>query len=137
MTRLVERIALNLKAARGLAGLSQERLAARAGVSTRTVARLERGDTANPRSDEFDRIAVALGTTTDALMGIDDDAPATDADEPTDEDLDAEMAELTSDTDIFVAFMSRVRDPKQLSRTAKLVILEDLRRLQARQRRKG
>lgn len=136
MTRLSERIATNVRAARLDAGLSQEALARRADMSTATISRIERGFTSKPRDDEFARIASALGTTTDALMGIDDE-PAADAPEETDEQLDAELDELTSDTDLFVAFMSRVRDPKQLSRTAKLVIRDDLRRLQARQRRQG
>lgn len=118
------------------AGLSQERLAARAEVSARTVARLERGDTASPRSDEFARIAAALGTTVDELMGLEDEPMASDADAESDADIDAELDELTRDADIVLAFMSRVRDPKQLSRAAKLVIRDDLRRLRARQQRR-
>lgn len=137
MTTQSKRTGLRIRDARVAAGFTQEQLAFRAGVAVATVSRLENGRTAYPRSDEFARIAAALGTNPDALMGIDDVSPvADDEDEQSDADLDAELDDLTQDTDLVLAFMSRVRDPKQLSRQAKLVIRDDLRRLRARQQRR-
>lgn len=70
-------------------------------------------------------------------MGLDDDQAEVLEAEESEESLDAELDELTRDADLVLAFMSRVRDPKQLSRAAKLVIRDDLRRIRARQQRKG
>jgi len=138
MTRLTQRIASNIRARREDAGLSQEALAREARVATRTVSRLENGETENPRRPELHRIAQALGTTIDGLMGIDDEPESSVVDgEPTDEELDAELERRTSDPDLLLAFMARVRDPKRMSRQAKLVILEDLRKVDAQRRRQG
>lgn len=138
MTRLTERISQNLKQARRDAGLSQQRVAELAKVAVATVTRLEAGKTANPRGPEFERIAAALGTTTDALMGIDDEpAEIAEDGEPPDDQLDAEIEERMSRTEVMLAFMARVRDPKKMSRRAKLVILEDLRKLDGPTRRKS
>lgn len=138
MTRLSERIARAVKSARAqVPGMTQEDLAQAAGVSVRTVSRLEQGLTTHPREDEFARIADALGTSVTLLMGFEDEPISDDSDEESETDIDAELDELTRDADLVLAFMSRVRDPKQLSRAAKLVIRDDLRRIRARQQRKG
>jgi transcriptional regulator with XRE-family HTH domain len=137
MTRLTERIAKNMKAARGRLGLSQQDLAMVAKVSMATVARLETQRTENPRGEEFGRIAAALEMTPDELRGINDtDEPesAPEDGEGTDDELDAELEQRTSDPDVLLAFMARVRDPKKMSRRAKIVILEDLRRLGSNRR---
>lgn len=136
MTSLSQRIGMNVKAAReAVSGRTQEDVARAAGVSVGTVARLEQGKTTRPREDEFQRIAEALGTTPNALMGIDDERQSDGADgEPTDEELDAELAQRTSNPDILLAFMARVRDPKKMSRRAKIVILEDLRKIDPNRR---
>lgn len=52
-----------LKRYRIAAGLTQEALAARAGLSTRTVADLERGVNRIPRHDTFELLMPALGLT--------------------------------------------------------------------------
>lgn len=86
MTSHSKRIGERVRRARLAAGLKQEALAYKAGVAVATLSRLENGRTAHPREDEFERIARALGTTTDALMGIEqepdspEDSPATYAD---------------------------------------------------------
>lgn len=137
MTRQSQRLAKNVKDARAaIPGLTQEELARRAGVAARTISRLEQGGTTHPRPDEFERIATALGTTTDALMGIDGEPASVAEDgEPPDDQLDAEIEERMSRTEVMLAFMARVRDPKKMSRRAKLVILEDLRKLDGSTRR--
>src|SRR4051812_23962633 len=129
MTRLTERIAERVKALRDELGMSQEALARAANVSVRTISRIEQGETGRPREPEFHRIAQALGTTADVLMGVDeqDATVIASGDEPTDEALDAEIGELTSNPDVLLAFMGNVRDPKKLSRAMKLVLREDLR----------
>lgn len=139
MTRLSERIGQNIRRDRKAAHLTQQELASKAGVSIVHISRLERAQADQPRRAELDAVAAALGTTTDALMGIDDDdTPSlTEGDEPSDDELDAELAQRTSDPDVLLAFMARVRDPKKMSRQAKLVILEDLRKLDPARRRQG
>jgi transcriptional regulator with XRE-family HTH domain len=135
MTRLSKRIAERLKAARTQAGLSQEALARKADVAGATVSRLERAVAEQPRRAELEKIAKALGMTADDLMGMDDQVSDGDVEgEPTDDELDAELESLTSNPDLLIAFMGTMRDPKRLSRTAKLVILNDLRKLNARRR---
>ena len=133
------RIAKNVKAARLALGITQEQAAQRAGVTVRTISRLEQGQTSRPREDEFRRIAEALGTTPDALMGMDDDQAESQSDDegPTDDELNAEISNLLADSGVMLAFMSDIRDPHRLSRTARLVIREDLRKIAARQRRQG
>lgn len=137
MTRLTERISHNLRQARRDAGLSQQRVAELAKVAVATVTRLESGKTANPRGPEFERIAAALGTTADTLMGMDDEPDETEDGNPTDEELDAEIEQRSSDPDILLAFMARVRDPRKLSRTAKLAVLEDLRKIKTDKRHRS
>jgi transcriptional regulator with XRE-family HTH domain len=79
MTRLTQRIKTNLKEARESAGFTQEKLAQVSGVSWSTIARIEQGRTSRPRDTELAKIAAALHTTPDALMGFGDD-PDNDAD---------------------------------------------------------
>lgn len=74
MTSQSERTGHLVKTARKLAGFTQQQLAHEAGVSVATVARLEAGRTEYPRGEEFERVATALGTTTDALRGLVDNA---------------------------------------------------------------
>ena len=139
MTRLTERIASNIRRLRDEADWSQEALAREAAVSTKTVSRLENNETDNPRKPELERIAKALGTTVDGLMGLEDDPePSTrDDGEPADEELNSEYTELMRDSDILVAFMGTIRDPKDLSRAAKLALLAKLRKARAQIRRQG
>lgn len=49
--------------------LSQQGLAEMAGLSANTIARLERGDIQKIYSDNLDRLAAALGVSTDFLLG--------------------------------------------------------------------
>lgn len=81
MTSQSERIGTRVREARLAAGLKQEALAFKAGVAVATVSRLENGKTAHPREDEFARIAAALGTTPDALMGIKDEPGRSEGDD--------------------------------------------------------
>jgi transcriptional regulator with XRE-family HTH domain len=62
-------LADRLREARNGAGLSQEATAAKAGVSTATVARLERGEH-TPQVATLEAIATALGTTASKLLGV-------------------------------------------------------------------
>ncbi|MGI5375528.1 BTAD domain-containing putative transcriptional regulator [Streptomyces sp. CA-251387] len=50
-----------LRAARIKAGLTQEEVARRAGISVRTVRHIERGQVRNPRHDSLDRVARVVG----------------------------------------------------------------------------
>lgn len=68
-------------AARKLQGLSQERLAAKAGVSSKTVSRLEAGKGSNFRGDSVERIGKALGLSL-ALTATDAAPPAAAPAEP-------------------------------------------------------
>src|SRR6185312_3700302 len=52
-----------LKTLRGAAGLTQEALAERAGLSVRGLQDLERGHSRRPRRDTVERLAGALGLT--------------------------------------------------------------------------
>jgi transcriptional regulator with XRE-family HTH domain len=128
MTSQSKRTGTRMRDTRLAAGFTQEQLAHRAGVAVATVSRLENGRTAYPRPDEFERIAAALGTTADALMGIEDESPSASDDQEglTDEDLDRQIAEHLKDSSTMLAFMGKVRDPKRLSRQVKLAILETL-----------
>lgn len=60
----------NLARRRRAAGLSQEELAAAAGVGVDTVGRLERGERQVTRPDTLARLATALRTTPGALLGL-------------------------------------------------------------------
>lgn len=73
MTRLSNRIAKNLKAARKAADLTQQALANLAGVSVVHISRLERAQVEQPRRAELESVAAALGKSADDLMGLDDD----------------------------------------------------------------
>lgn len=137
MTSQSKRMGNRIREARLAMGLNQEGLAHAANVSVSTVSRLEQGRTTYPRPDEFERIAAALGTTTDALKGIDDEPESIEEGEPSDEALDADIEALSQDMDRWIAFMGKVRDPRKMSRTAKLVILEELRKSDPPQQRRG
>jgi transcriptional regulator with XRE-family HTH domain len=105
VTRLVERVAKNLRDAREAAGLSREKLAQKADVSTRTIYRLERGETTNPRPDEFEKIAAALGMTSDELRGISDDEPGAADDALTLGEVQRRLAEITGSRDVAFGFV--------------------------------
>jgi transcriptional regulator with XRE-family HTH domain len=58
-------------------GLTQERLAAAAGVRQSHISRIESGDIKNVRGDILAKIAQALGVSADYLLGLgDEDAEA-------------------------------------------------------------
>lgn len=69
---LAATFASELRAARRARGWTQSELAERADIAVEVCGRLERGRVL-PRADTLVRLALALGTTTDALLGI---APA-------------------------------------------------------------
>ena len=60
-------IALNLRTLRKVRGLSQPELAAKVGISPRTLARLEAGEVADPSINHVRSLARALGVTVDLL----------------------------------------------------------------------
>src|SRR5688500_8986490 len=60
-------IALNLRTLRKVRGLSQPELAARVGISPRTLARLEAGEVADPSINHVRALSRALGVTVDLL----------------------------------------------------------------------
>lgn len=64
---LIEQISQNIKALRVAAGLSQEELAAKVGVSRSSVARIEAGQ-AMPSIPTAVHLADALNTTLEALV---------------------------------------------------------------------
>lgn len=61
--------ARELRAARRTRGWTQAELAERAGIAVEVCGRLERGQVL-PRADTLVRLAVELGVSTDALLGI-------------------------------------------------------------------
>ena len=65
----------NLKAARGRLGLTQTELSLKATVSIGVVARLETCETANPHAGTIAKLAEALDTTVDVLMGYESASP--------------------------------------------------------------
>jgi transcriptional regulator with XRE-family HTH domain len=69
-----------LKRLRKAAGLTQQALAVKAGLSMASVIHLEGGRTPDPRMSTLLALAKALGVTVDELTG--EDAPAGPADEP-------------------------------------------------------
>jgi transcriptional regulator with XRE-family HTH domain len=62
-----------LKALRKGSGFSAEQLARKAEVSERHFRRLETGDRPNTSAVTLTRVAVALGTTVEYLVGVTDD----------------------------------------------------------------
>lgn len=60
-------IAVNLRTLRKVRGLSQPELAAKVGVSPRTIARLEAAQVADPSINHVRDLARALGVTVDLL----------------------------------------------------------------------
>lgn len=70
MTSLSKRTGRNVRDARKAMGLTQRQLANLANVAEATVSRLELGKTEYPRGEEFERVADALGTTTERLVGL-------------------------------------------------------------------
>jgi transcriptional regulator with XRE-family HTH domain len=60
-------IAANLRTLRKVRGLSQPELAARVGISPRTIARLEAAQVADPSINHVRDLARALGVTVDLL----------------------------------------------------------------------
>ncbi len=60
-------IATNLRTLRKVRGLSQPELAARVGISPRTVARLEAAQVADPSINHVKSLSRALGVTVDLL----------------------------------------------------------------------
>ncbi len=60
-------IAINLRTLRKVRGLSQPDLAAKVGISPRTIARLEAGQVADPSINHVRDLARALGVTVDLL----------------------------------------------------------------------
>jgi transcriptional regulator with XRE-family HTH domain len=60
-------IATNLRTVRKVRGLSQPELAAKVGISPRTLARLEAGEVADPSINHVRALARALGVTLDLM----------------------------------------------------------------------
>ena len=60
-------IATNLRTLRKVRGLSQPELAAKVGISPRTIARLEAGQVADPSINHVRDLARALGVTVDLI----------------------------------------------------------------------
>ena len=58
----------NVRSARMSAGLTQQRLAAAAGVSFQTVRNIEQGRVSSPSVNVVNRLANALGCTIDELV---------------------------------------------------------------------
>lgn len=105
-------------------------------MTSQYVSRLERAVADAPRRVELGKVAAVFGMTVDDLMGLDDQPePANDGDGPSDDEINAAISDLLSDTGVMLAFMSDVREPGRLSRTARLDILNRLRTLKARQQR--
>lgn len=68
-------LASRLRAAREEAGLSRERLAVAAGLSSATLGRIEAGGY-RPRLASLEALAAALGTTAAELLATDDEPEA-------------------------------------------------------------
>jgi transcriptional regulator with XRE-family HTH domain len=62
-----------LKALRKVQGLSAEQIARKADVSVRHLRRLEAGQRPNTSAVTLARVALALGTTVEHLLGLTDD----------------------------------------------------------------
>lgn len=63
-------LAERIKSLREKAGLSQRALAAEAGISQPAVGMIESGRRTLPQADTLARIARALGTTSEKLLGM-------------------------------------------------------------------
>lgn len=70
-----ENIPRNIRMARRIAAMTQEEAAHDLGVTTRTFARWETGESKG-FMEHLDDIAVAFDTTTDQLLGVDDGTTA-------------------------------------------------------------
>lgn len=66
-------IAERLAEARRYAGMTQNQLERTAGLGLNRVMRIERSIAEHPRSDTIIKLCVALGITSDFLLGLDDD----------------------------------------------------------------
>lgn len=65
----ISAIGENIKKIRTHKGLSAVQLAERAGVSNATISQIENGRRATLQSDTLEKVATALGVTTDDLLG--------------------------------------------------------------------
>jgi XRE family transcriptional regulator, fatty acid utilization regulator len=59
----------NVKKARDARGMTQLQLAAAAGLGIATISDLERGQITDPQLSTLEKLAGALGTSVDALLG--------------------------------------------------------------------
>ncbi len=76
MTRGGETLAMRLKALRAAAGLTQQALATRAGLSMSLVAQMEHGSRVDPKLSTLVALAKALNTTLDPLAwGVEEQPP--------------------------------------------------------------
>jgi transcriptional regulator with XRE-family HTH domain len=62
-------LSARIKRLRKARGWSAERLAHEANMSSKTVSRLEKGQTAEPHDDTFQKLAIALGVTIEEVAG--------------------------------------------------------------------
>ena len=62
-------LAVNIKKLREKKGLSQDRLAKLANVANNTIIKIEQGENINPTLDTLKKIAKALETSIDELIG--------------------------------------------------------------------
>lgn len=72
---LAATFARTLRAARNVLGWTQADLAERVGIAVEAYGRLERGGVL-PRADTLVRLSVALGVSTDSLLGLSPDGSA-------------------------------------------------------------
>src|SRR5687767_10981750 len=63
------RVSLRLKKLREQAGLTQQQLANRAGISYFTIAKIEQGNTKNPSTTVLYKLSTALGFDIDEFLG--------------------------------------------------------------------
>lgn len=81
-TRMSMTIGQRLKQRREACGLTQHELAKRSGTTQATIARIETGETASPRTSNLVALARALSTSSDYLSGEADDPGPLPAPEP-------------------------------------------------------
>ncbi|MCC6775840.1 MAG: helix-turn-helix transcriptional regulator [Hyphomicrobiales bacterium] len=86
--------------------MSRERLARKADVSTRTIYRLESGETKSPREEEFQKIATALGTTVDDLMGIVDESEEDDEEAISLADMQRRLMKMTGSRNLSIGMIN-------------------------------